>query len=228
MKLSILIPVYNEKTTILELLAKIDAVDLGEIAKEVIIVDDCSKDGTKELLQGVANRYMVIFHEKNKGKGAAIRTALKAVTGDYVIIQDADLEYDPNDFKTMLQVMIRENLPVLFGSRRLKKQNKQYAGISYYLGGYLVTIITNVLFWQKLTDEPTCYKMFKADFIKKMPLTCERFEFCPEVTALTAKQGIRIREIPINYYPRDKEHGKKINWRDGIEAIWTLIKYRFI
>lgn len=226
MKLSIIIPVYNEKSTILEIIKQVESANLPDLEKEIIIIDDYSSDGTRDILRNVQSQYKVIFHEKNAGKGAAIRSGLNAVTGEYVVIQDADLEYDPNDFKAMIQRMKAENLLVLYGSRRLKKENTQYSGISYYFGGILVTWITNVLFKQHLTDEPTCYKMFKSDFIKGLPLVCERFDFCPEVTALTALSGINILEIPISYHPRHTSEGKKIRWKDGVDAVITLLAYR--
>jgi glycosyltransferase involved in cell wall biosynthesis len=209
MKLSIIIPVYNEKNTIQEIVKRINGVVLGSVEKEIIIVDDFSTDGTRELVQNLQSTCKVFFHENNKGKGAAIRNGLQLATGEYVIIQDADLEYDPADYVSMLEKMQRENLVVLYGSRRLKKQNNQYSGLSYYLGGVLVTWVTNILFRQRLTDEPTCYKMFKRDFINRLPLVCERFDFCPEVTALTALQGVKISEIPISYNPRRTAEGKK-------------------
>jgi dolichol-phosphate mannosyltransferase len=226
MKLSIIVPVYNEKNTILEILKKLDDLNLGDLQKEIVIVDDCSTDGTKEIIENLKGEYKVVFHVQNKGKGLAIRSGLKEVTGDYVVIQDADLEYDPQDLKVMVEKMVRENLNVLYGSRRLNKQNTQHSGLHYYLGGYLLTFITNILYGQKLTDEPTCYKMFKTTLIKSMPLSCHGFEFCPEVTALASLAGEKIKEIPISYYPRHKKEGKKIKWQDALVAIKVLIKYR--
>jgi len=226
MKLSIIIPTYNEKRTIVELLDKIETVNFP-IEKEIIIIEDCSTDGTKELLKNFENKYKIIYHRINSGKGKGIRNGLAVATGDFVVVQDADLEYDPNDLKLMLKKMMDENLVVLYGSRRLKKENKQYSGLSFYLGGVFLSWLTNVLYGQKITDEPTCYKMFKVEFLKSLPLSSERFEFCPEVTALTALRNIKIPEIGIAYYPRKSNEGKKINWRDGLTAIKTLIKYRF-
>ena len=199
---------------------------MAGVEKEIIIVDDCSVDGTREFLKSSNGWGRVLFHDQNQGKGAAIRSGLKEATGDYVVIQDADLEYDPSDFKPMMEKMISEGLLVLYGSRRLKEENTQYSGLLYYFGGWLLTILANLLYGQKLTDEPTCYKMFKTDFLKNLDLHCRRFEFCPEVTALTALRGIKISEVPISYRPRHKAEGKKICWRDELVAIWTLLKYR--
>jgi len=225
-KLSIIVPVYNEKNTILEILKRLADLDLGIIEKEIIIVDDCSKDGTKDIVKSLGDNYKIIFHELNQGKGAAIRTGLKEATGDYVVIQDADLEYNPNDLKTMVDKMAAENLDVLYGSRRLNKENIQHSGFQYYLGGLVLTVLTNFLYGQKLTDEPTCYKMFKTELIKAMPLVCRRFEFCPEVTALISLSGYKIKEIPISYFPRHKKEGKKIGWHDAFVAILVLLKYK--
>jgi len=229
MKLSIVIPVFNEKNTIAEILKRIEAVDLG-IEKEIIVVDDFSTDGTRDILKKLdAGRYKIIFQEKNCGKGRALRTGFANMTGDVVVVQDADLEYDPNDFKKMLEKMKETGSPVIYGSRRLGQNyfKSKHSSHVFALGGILVTWVTNLLFNTKITDEPTCYKMFKTDFLKSIKLECERFEFCPEITAKIARQGIKIPEVPINYYPRHKNEGKKINWKDGLEAIWTLLKYRF-
>jgi len=238
-KLSIIIPVYNEKETILKLLDKVNQVDLGNIEKEIIIVDDFSTDGTREILRSAENQYKaplfggsgikIIYHDKNYGKGRAVRSGIKQVTGDWVIIQDADLEYEPNDIKKVLNKMIQKNAQVVYGSRRLNGEylRGRYSGISFAIGGIFVSWIANLLYQIHITDEPTCYKMIKTDLLKSLNLQCERFEFCPEVTAKVAKRKIKIYEVPINYYPRHKNEGKKINWYDGLEAIWTLIKYRF-
>lgn len=228
-KLSIIIPVYNEKNTIAKILAKIDALDLGETQKEVIIVDDFSTDGTRDILKGLGDKFRVICHEKNKGKGFAIRSGLVFVTGDLVVFQDADLEYDPNDLKLLLEKIKSPGVSAVYGSRRLHGNyfNERHSGHIFALGGIFLTWLTNLLFKTGITDEPTCYKMFRADLLKNLNLQCQRFEFCPEVTAKIAKKGIKIHEVPINYYPRHKNEGKKINWKDGLEAIWTLFKNRF-
>jgi glycosyltransferase involved in cell wall biosynthesis len=230
-KLSILIPAYNEEKTIVPLLEKVAKASPNGLVKEVIVINDCSRDSTEELVLDYQARnpenLSVYFRQpENLGKGAAIRKGLEFVTGDYVIIQDADLEYDPEDYGLLFDTLERENLKVIYGSRFLKPQNK-HSYQRYYFGGRLVTIVANILFCQRLTDEPTCYKFFDAAFLKSIPLKCTGFEFCPEVTAKTAKRGVKIREVPISYYPRLIEEGKKIKWTDGIEAIWTLLKYRF-
>jgi dolichol-phosphate mannosyltransferase len=166
----------------------------------------------------------IIYHEKNKGKGAAIRTAIKHVTGDIVVIQDADLEYDPNDYVALVKPIMDGTTTVVYGSRQLGLSNK-HSYVSFYLGGRLLTILTNLLYRSHITDEPTCYKVFKSETLKSIPLNCARFEFCPEVTAKVLKRKIQIVELPIHYYPRKKEEGKKIKWKDGVHAIWTLLKY---
>lgn len=226
MKLSIIIPVYNEKSTIEALLEKVAAVRIPDWEKEVIIVDDCSIDGTRDLLGNYKGIHKIIFHEKNRGKGVAIRSGIEAITGDYVVIQDADLEYDPQDFFGMVQKMQSENLEVLYGSRRLKKDNVQHAGLAYYVGGVVLSGLTNLLYSQRITDEPTCYKMFATTFLRSLPLQGERFEFCPEVTALTGLKGIKIKEVPISYFPRPRNEGKKINALDGVQAVLVLLWYR--
>lgn len=227
--LSVIIPVYNERETIDAILALVSKTAIPGWEKQIIVVDDFSTDGTRELLPELAQKYGVqlVLHAQNKGKGAAIRAGLPVATGDYTIIQDADLEYDPRDYAVLLAKAESSQVPVVFGSRRLNRANRQYAGLSFFIGGMVVTWVANILFKQRLTDEPTCYKLFKTDFLKAMPLRCERFEFCPEVTALTAQQGVQIPEVPIAYYPRTQAAGKKIKWRDGVQAISTLFSYRF-
>jgi glycosyltransferase involved in cell wall biosynthesis len=229
MKLSIIIPVFNEKKTILEILKKIEKVNLANLnfEKEIIIVDDGSTDGTREILENLKEKYKIVFHDKNQGKGMAIRTALERVSGDFVIIQDADLEYDPQNYLKLLKFALENKAEVVYGSRRLNPQNKQYSDPFFFLGGIVLSWLANFLYNIKITDEPTCYKLFKTETLKSIPLKCQRFEFCPEVTAKIAKRKIKIYEVPISYYPRHKKEGKKINWRDGFQAIWTLIKYRF-
>lgn len=226
-KLSIVIPAYNEEKTILELLKRVKSVDLGSIQKEIVVVDDCSKDQTINILKTLNDpEIKVFFHEHNQGKGSAVRTGIQNVTGDVVIIQDADLEYCPEDYSKLLEV-VKQGAEVVYGSR-VKHESFVHMYNLNLFAVHLLSKMANVLYSIKITDEPTCYKMFRTDVLKKINLKCNGFEFCPEVTAKVAKLGIDIKEIPIRYYPRSVEEGKKINWKDGIEAIWTLIKYRFI
>ncbi len=226
MKLSIVIPCYNEKRTIFEILKRVEQADIGSVEKEIVIVDDFSTDGTRELLQSNGMPHKVILHDRNMGKGAAVRTGFQHITGDVVIIQDADLELDPNDYRHLIEPILRGECQVIYGSRYLRG-NKLHSGMLAYVGGKFVTWVTNILYGSDLTDEPTCYKVFSRELLQSIPLTCKRFEFCPEVTAKILKRGIKIRELPIAYYPRKAHEGKKIGWRDGFEAVWTLIKYRF-
>jgi glycosyltransferase involved in cell wall biosynthesis len=223
MKLSVIIPVYNEKDTIEQILDKVLAVPLE---KEVILVDDCSKDGSREILKNINKTGVVtIFHDVNKGKGAAIRTGLQYVTGDVVIIQDADLEYDPNEYLKLIEPIKSGAADVVYGSRFAGKTEKMT--LAHLLGNKMLTIATNVLYGTKLTDMETCYKMVKAPIFKAMKLRANRFDFEPEITAKLLKSGKRIIEIPISYQGRKWSEGKKITWKDGISALWSIIKYRF-
>ncbi|MCB0280008.1 MAG: glycosyltransferase family 2 protein [Calditrichaeota bacterium] len=226
MKLSVLIPAYNEEKTISSLIEKVKSIN---ISKEIIIVDDGSTDNTRHLLAEYHNdeSVRVILHEQNHGKGRAIRTAITYASGDLSIIQDADLEYDPNDYFRLIETVEHNGAAVVYGSRFLNSSNR-HSYKRYYYGGRVVTLFANLLFNLKLTDEPTCYKLIKTDLLKSLSLKCEGFEFCPELTAKLAKRRHKIYEVPINYYPRTVQDGKKIKWWDGLEAIWTLIKYRFI
>ncbi|MHB1001386.1 MAG: glycosyltransferase family 2 protein [Armatimonadota bacterium] len=222
MKLSVLIPVYNEVDTIQESIMRVMNVDLD---KEIIVVDDCSTDGTRDLLKKTSGIKLVL-HEKNMGKGMAIRSALKEVTGDIVIIQDADLEYDPNDFHTMVEPISSGRSKVVYGSRFLdSKPDMQPAN---YIANRILAVAANILFRAGITDEATCYKAFRSDVICNLHLTCRRFEFCPEVTAKILRQGIKITEVPVHYEARTMAQGKKINWWDGVVAMWTLMKFRIL
>ena len=232
MKISIIIPLYNEKGTIEELLKRINKVKLE---KEVIIVDDYSTDGSREWLKNLkAKNTKKVFHDKNYGKGMAIRSGIKEVTGDIIIIQDADLEYDPNDYYELIKPIQEGKAEVVYGSRILgnliknMKSKHSQAYYEYYYGGRILTLLANLLYNAKITDEPTCYKVFKTYVLKNINLKCTKFEFCPEVTAKVKKKGYKIFEVPIAYYPRSIKEGKKIKFKDGFEAVWTLIKYRFV
>ena len=228
--LSVIIPAYNEEASIYQILDKICKVCLP-VEKEIIIIDDGSKDHTAEKCKSFIDSHKemnIIYHlqHPNQGKGAALRKGIAIATGNWIIIQDADLEYDPEDYLPLLEWATGHQEKVVYGSRFLYPSNK-HSYLRFYLGGRLVSWVTNILYGQHLTDEPTCYKFFDADFLKSIPLSCQGFEFCPEVTAKVCKKGIKIHEIPIRYYPRSIAEGKKINWKDGLQAIWTLIKYRF-
>jgi glycosyltransferase involved in cell wall biosynthesis len=224
MKLSVIIPVYNEKETILKILEKVQKVP---IEKEIIIIDDGSNDGTTEILKNIKDKNIkTIFKKVNEGKGSAIREGLKYVKGEIIVIQDADLEYEPMDWIKMVELIEEKNVDVVYGSRVLGRGKK--SSLFFYLGGRILSIITNILYNAQITDEPTCYKMFKKKVIKSIELKCKGFEFCPEITAKIRKKGYKIYEVPISYNPRSIKEGKKIRLKDGIMAIWTLIKYRLI
>jgi len=226
--LSIVIPVYNECDTWRELLARVEAVDLGEVAQQIILVDDCSTDGTRgQLEQFAAERpdAVVKFHEVNQGKGAALRTGFQAATGDFVVIQDADLEYDPGDFPALLEPLLAGRADVVYGSRFLNKpREKGY--LSNYLANRFLTALSNLFTGLKLTDMETCYKMFKRELLQSLPLEQDRFGFEPEVTARLAAANAKVIEAPISYAPRTSEEGKKIGFSDGLNAIRCIFKYR--
>jgi len=229
MKLSVIIPVYNEPDTIRRIVNRVMKVDME---KEIIIIDQ-STDDTYRIVGEIMSYAPVnqsdiklfrMTKKKSDGKGSAIREGLKYVTGDIVIIQDADLEYDPNDYYELVRPIVEGRASVVYGSRILG--NNEKSSLCFYLGGRLLTFLANILYKANITDEPTCYKVFLTAVIKSIDLKCKRFDFCPEVTAKVRKMGYEILEVPIHYYPRSLEEGKKIRWQDGIEAIWTLIKYR--
>lgn len=230
--LSIIIPAYNEEKTIAELLQRVLDADLGEgIDRELIVVNDCSTDSTGRIVQSFIAAHpqapiTYLVHDRNQGKGMAVRTGIQAVTGDYVVMQDADLELDPNDFARMLPHLLSGQYRVVYGSRFLAEENS-HTYFSYQLDGKFLSVMTNLLYDQRITDEPTCYKMFDAGLLKSIPLDCKGFEFCPEVTAKVSRLGYKIKEVPIRYYPRSIEEGKKLRLRDGLKAIGTLLKYRF-
>jgi glycosyltransferase involved in cell wall biosynthesis len=225
--LTVIIPAYNERDTIQAALARVRllAEDPRLAAPlEIIVVDDASTDGTAELLEQEPD-VVLLRHTRNQGKGTAIRTALARVTGDVVAIQDADLEYDPNDLPKLVEPIARGEARVVYGSRFLA--GRPAMALPNYICNRLLALTANALYGSRLTDEATCYKVFDAALIRSLPLTCQRFEFCPEVTARVRRQGERILELPISYHPRSYDSGKKIRWWDGVEAMWTLVKFRF-
>ena len=224
--LTVLLPIFNEINTLPELLARIQNV---AIDKEIIIVDDLSTDGTREFLKSDAvskqSNVRVLFHEKNLGKGAALRTAIPFATGEFCIVQDGDLEYFPEDYLLILEAFQNGGAEVVYGSRFMGELPKMRP--ANRIVNWLLPAMVRTLYGFSLTDEATCYKAFKTKLLQSIPLTCERFEFCPEVTAKILKKGHRIVEVPIRYEARTMAAGKKIRWTDGVEAIWTLIKFRF-
>lgn len=222
MKLSVFIPVYNEAKTVAEIIRRVKAVP---IEKEIIVVDDGSSDGSGEIIERIPG-LKFLRHTTNRGKGLAIRTALKQAVGDIVIIQDADLEYDPYDYLKLIEPIDQGLSQVVYGSRNLGKNES--GPIIYKWGGIFLSCLANFLYNIKITDEATGYKMIKTDLLKSLKLECERFEFCPEVTAKIGKKKYKIIEVPIFYKPRSLSVGKKIRLKDGLVAIWTLIKYKFI
>jgi glycosyltransferase involved in cell wall biosynthesis len=220
--LSILMPVYNEAKTIHEIIKRIEAADLGEVRKELIIVDDASKDHLRK-----NGTHKVYFHAHNMGKGAALRTALTYATGDIILIQDADLEYDPAEYAGLIEPILKDRADVVYGSRLSGGKIVRAFNFWHFVGNKLLTLITNVLYNSIISDMETCYKVFRADVIKNIQIKSNRFDFEPEITAKVLKRKHKLYEMPISYYGRDFSEGKKITWRDGFAAIWALIKYRF-
>ena len=227
-KVSILIPVYNEKQTLEKLLEKVEEAPFAGLEKEIILVDDCSTDGTKDILKNFENKYKVLYHDVNQGKGAALRDGFKEATGDIIIIQDADLEYDPVDYKDLIQLILDNKADVAYGSRLNGGKPSRAFMFHHLLGNKLLTFVTNVLYNTTLTDMETCYKAFRADFIKDIEIKSNRFDFEPEITAKVLKKGARVYELSISYYGREFAEGKKITWKDGFHALWALIKFRFV
>jgi len=219
---SVIVPVYNEAAHVDELL---QAIHASPVRKEVIIVDDGSTDGTREMLKSMplADDVTVIFHEKNSGKGAAVRTALEYARGEYVLIQDSDLEYDPQDYPALLRPLELRQANVVYGVRPDRPQR----GLRFFLGAKLLTHLTNLLYRAGIHDEATCYKVFRRSVLSQIRFDSHRFEFCPEVTAKLCRMGEKIAEVPVQYEPRSAVEGKKIRYSDGWLAIWTLVRHRF-
>jgi glycosyltransferase involved in cell wall biosynthesis len=238
-KLSIVIPVYNEINTIQEIINQVSNVELN-LEKEIILVDDCSTDGTRDFLQKLRNKdkeildliplsgpqsIKIVFHEHNKGKGGALRTGFEHVTGDIMIIQDADLEYDPQDYPRLIQPILDDKADVVYGSRFLGRKRPEGILLSSFVANKTLTYLSNILTGLSLTDMETCYKVIKTSMLRELHLTSDRFGIEPEITAQLAKNKAKIVELPISYHGRDHSKGKKINWKDGLSAIYHIIRF---
>ncbi|MEB3120235.1 MAG: glycosyltransferase family 2 protein [Snowella sp.] len=225
MKLSIIVPCYNEKSTIREVIDAVLAAPYDD--KEIIVVDDCSKDGTKEVLLEEIEPlvHQILFHKVNQGKGAALRTGIQAATGDIVLIQDADLEYDPQEYPNLVEPILRNKADVVYGSRFMGSQPHRVLYFWHSVGNMVLTVLSNMFTNLNLTDMETCYKVFRREIIQGISIQENRFGFEPEITAKIAKLECRIFEVGISYYGRTYKEGKKIGWKDGIRAIYCIIKY---
>lgn len=226
MKLSIIVPAYNEEKTIQEIINRIKNVVLP-LDKEIIVVDDGSTDKTKYFLKELADEKKIILltHQKKQGKGAAIKTALTQAKGDFILVQDADLEYDPVNYPDLLEPLLKNKAVIVYGSRNLKKNPRSF--LSYYWGGKFLTSFLNLLFKTKLTDINTGYKVFRREILNNFKLKENGFAFCEEITCQAIKKGFKVKEIPIDYYPRTIKEGKKINWKDGLHSLRVILKNRF-
>ena len=232
MKLSVLMPVYNERKTLAEIVSRVLNQRIGDIdSLELVIVDDASTDGSTEIIEQLARTHLQIkpiFQEKNQGKGAAVRKAIDAASGDIAIIQDADLEYDPNDFRVVLTPILQGDADVVYGSRFIIKKEGRDLYSKHALGNRFLTFLSNSFTYLNLTDMETCYKAFCLQFLKTIPLRSNRFGIEPEITAKIAKRKLRFHEVPISYHARTYAEGKKIKWKDGIVAIYVILKYWLI
>lgn len=232
-KLSVIIPVYNEEATIREILKRVRNVKLrSRLVKEIIVIDDSSKDKSLEILKNIKG-IKLFRHKVNKGKGAAVRTGMLEAKGDILLIQDADLEYNPKDYNKLILPILKGKTKVVYGTRLKNYPFKLFGSgrtplFTHYLGNKFLTLVTNFFYGEGLTDMETCYKVFTRDVIDGMILNSNRFEFEPEFTAKILKRGYKIHEVPIRVKPRGYDEGKKITWKDGFIAVWTLIKYRFV
>jgi glycosyltransferase involved in cell wall biosynthesis len=227
MKLSIIMPVFNERNTIKEILRRVRKVDLGDLEREIVVVDDGSSDGTRDILAMEEDSVTrVIYHAENSGKGAAVRTGFAAAAGDLIIIQDADLEYDPEDYPNLLEPVLKGKAQVVYGSRFTGPRKNML--FWHFVGNRFLALVTNVLYNTTLSDMETCYKLFTREALEGITLKSNHFDIEPEITAKILKKKIRIFEVPISYAGRELEEGKKITWRDGIPAIWALVRFRFV
>lgn len=235
MKLSIIVPVFNEENTILEVIKRLLNTEFPKVDREIIIVDDGSTDSTREHLKKIKSQEIkIIYHKKNSGKGAAVITGINNSNGDYIIIQDADLEYHPKYIKNLLEPILKKNAEVVYGTRlnrmpHLRKEEKKHLFILHYFGNRFLSLITSILYGQWITDMETCYKLFPKKAVENISLNAKGFEFEPEITSKLLKQGYKIKEVSITTNPRGYDEGKKLNTiRDGLKALWYLFKYRFV
>jgi len=226
-KLSVVVPVYNERNTLVEIIRRMRSVELPDsIDREIIIIDDGSDDGTRDVLKQLGDSTVrVVMHPHNRGKGAAVRTGFQVATGDYVLVQDADLEYDPEDWPRMLAPVLSGKARVVYGSRFTGERRNML--FFHWVGNRFLSLVTNVLYNTTLSDMETCYKLVDRALLDAMKLDADRFDIEPEITAKLLKRGVRIYEVPISYTGREVDEGKKITWADGFSALWTLVKYRF-
>ena len=223
--LSVIVPVFNERTTVAEVIRRMRAVELP-VTLNIIAVDDGSSDGSDKVLGALEDSTVrVLRHQKNKGKGAAIRTGLAEARGDLVLVQDADLEYDPNDWPKLLEPILRGKARVVYGSRFTGERKNMLP--LHWVGNRLLSLVTNVLYRSTLSDMETCYKLFDAQVLEGLTIVSNRFDFEPEITAKILRRGHRIYEVPISYAGREHDEGKKITWRDGFGALRALVKFRF-
>ena len=228
MKLSVIICVYNERKTILEIIQRVQSVDLGAWGRELIVVDNCSTDGTRDLLQTVtASNVTIVYQQKNMGKGNSVRTAIPLCTGDYTITQDADLEYDPQEYPKLIQKAVSEDLDVVYGSRVLGGKKYHYYAANYW-GVRFLTVLTNLLFNARYTDVATNYKLMRTPILQSLKLTCSGFDLDFELSDKLALATKRMSEVPIGFNPRTYEQGKKIRLWDGLHAVWIVLRDRFV
>jgi len=226
LKLSVVIPTYNEEKTLAKVVAEVRRVPLGDVQREIVIVNDGSVDGTSRVIETLRGPDLVAINlPANAGKGAAVRRGIQEATGDYILVQDADLEYDPADYPALLAPLKSGSADAVYGSRILGQNSGSYR--AFYWGGRLLTLVFNLLYGRRLTDLTTCYKVFRREDAIASGLECDGFEFCEEITARLMRSGRRVVEVPIRYRPRSFEEGKKIRWVDGVKAIWTLVRLRF-
>jgi glycosyltransferase involved in cell wall biosynthesis len=223
--LSVIVPVYNERATVAEIIRRMRAVSIP-LALDIIVVDDGSTDGTDKILSTLQDSTVrLISHDRNRGKGAAIRTGLEQARGDLLLVQDADLEYDPDDWNRLLEPALRGRAEVVYGSRFTGERKNMLP--LHWIGNRFISLVTNILYSSTLSDVETCYKLISRDVLKGMKIEASRFEFEPEITAKILRRGYRIYEVPISYAGREFSEGKKITWHDGFKALWTLVRYRF-